>query len=56
MCQLAERHGTFLKAAGQTASGLSFKQIRRLVQGSDLKKLVAGIYRLPAHPIAIGLR
>jgi hypothetical protein len=33
--QLAKRHGGLLKAANLTASGLSFKQIRCLVEGGD---------------------
>lgn len=48
--RLAEQHGSLLKAADLTASGLSFKQIRRLVACGDLEKLGKGIYRLPGQP------
>jgi len=48
--QLAEQYGSILKASDLTNSGLSFKQIRRLVEAGELEKLDRGLYRLPGQP------
>jgi predicted transcriptional regulator of viral defense system len=48
--KLAEQYGSVLKAADLTDSGLSYKQIRRLVEVGELKKLDRGLYQLPGQP------
>lgn len=48
--KLAKQYGSVLKAADLTDSGLSYKQIRRLVKVGELEKLDRGLYRLPGQP------
>lgn len=48
--KLAEQYGSVLKASDLTDSGLSFKQIRRLVEVGELERLDWGLYRLPGQP------
>lgn len=46
---LAEQRGGVFKAADLIETGLSFKQIRRLVTSGDLEKLGHGMYRLSTY-------
>lgn len=47
---LAERHQGILRAMDLTETGLSYKQIRRLLASGVLEKIGRGLYRLAQHP------
>ncbi len=48
--KLAAQYGSVLKASSLIDAGLSFKQIRRLVEAGELEKLDRGLYRLQGQP------
>lgn len=48
--KLAKQYGSILKASDLIDSGLSFKQIRLLVETGELIKLDRGLYNLPGQP------
>lgn len=47
---LAERHEGILRAMDLTETGLSYKQIRRLLASGVLEKIGRGMYRFTQHP------
>lgn len=49
IARLARKHGGLFKASDLTDAGLSFKQIRRLVETGVLEKLSRGIYHFPEY-------
>lgn len=50
LAQLAERFKGLAKAADLTAAGLSYKQIRLLMDAGLLEKIGRGMYRFPDQP------
>ena len=48
--QFAQNHKGILKANDLTAAGISFRQIRNLLEVGILEKIGRGVYRFPQHP------